>query len=98
MVFEPFFYFIYFAIISTFPKSSPSVVEYFFARDGHEKRALFYCFISLTKTMSVSIYKQLNAKMGFKQITYFTDNNCKKMAKRGADVSARDIMFALIQF
>ena len=44
--------------------------------------------------MSVSIYKQLNAKMDFKQITYFTDINWQKMAKRGADVSARDIMFA----
>ena len=46
--------------------------------------------------MSVGIYKQLNAKMDFKQITYFTDINLqKKMAKRGTDVSARDIMFSL---
>ena len=45
--------------------------------------------------MSVSIYKQLNAKMDFKQITYFTYINWQKMAKRGADVSERDIMFAL---
>ena len=82
MIFEIFFlYVIYFAVLYTFPKSSPSVV------DVHEKRALFYCFISLTKTMSVSIYKQLNAKMDFKQITYFTDINWQKMAKRGADVS-----------
>ena len=71
------------------------MVEKNSARDAHEKRALFYCFISLTKTMSVSIYKQLNAKMDFKQITYFTDINWQKMAKRDAEVSARDIMFAL---
>ena len=45
--------------------------------------------------MPVSIYKQLNANMDFKQISYFTDINWQKMAKRGADVSARDIMFAL---
>ena len=45
--------------------------------------------------MSVSIYKQLNANMEFKQISYFTDINWQKMAKRGANVSARDIMFAL---
>ena len=44
--------------------------------------------------MSVSIYKQLNAKMEIKHITYFTDINWQKMDTRGADVSARDIMFA----
>ena len=42
----------------------------------------------------MSIYKQLDAKMNIKQINYFTDINWQKMAKRGADVSARDIMFA----
>ena len=86
---------IYFAAIYTFPKLSPSVVEKNFERDADEKRLLFYCFISLTKTMSVSIYNQLNAKMDFKQISYFTDIIWQKMAKRGADVSVRDEMFAL---
>ena len=81
MFFEIFFYVIYFAVIYTFPKSSPSVVEKTSARDGHEKRALFYCFISLTKTMSVSLYKQLNAKVDFKQITYFTDIIWQKWLK-----------------
>jgi hypothetical protein len=44
--------------------------------------------------MSVSTYKQLNAKMDIKHITYFTDINGQKMAKNGVDVSARDIRFA----
>ena len=98
MVFEILFYGIYFAVIYTFPKSSPSVVEKNCARVAHEKRALFYCFISLTKTMSVSIYKQLNSKMDFKQITYFSDINWQKLATRGVYVLARDIMFALWSF
>ena len=85
---------IYLAVTYTFPKSSTSVEENNSARDAHEKRALFYCFISLTKTMSVSIPKQLNAKMDFKPITYFTDINWQKTAKRGAHVSARYIMCA----
>ena len=89
-----FFNVIYFAVIYTFHKSSPSGVEKNSLRDAHKKRALFYCFISLTKTMSGSLYTRLNAKMDFQQITYFTDINWQKMAKRGADVSARDIMFA----
>ena len=70
------------------------MVEKNSARDAHEKWSVFYFFISLTKTMSVSIYKQLNAKRDIKQITNFTDINWQKMAKRGADVSAIDIMFA----
>ena len=44
--------------------------------------------------MSVSIYKQLNAKLDFKHIIYFTYINWQKMAKMGADVSTRDIVFA----
>jgi hypothetical protein len=59
-----------------------------------EKLSLFYCFISLKKTKSVSMYKQLNAKRDLKQINYLSDINWQKMAERGADVSARDIMFA----
>ena len=41
--------------------------------------------------MSVSIYKQLDAKRDIKQINYFADINWQKMAKRGADVFARDV-------
>ena len=43
----------------------------------------------------MGIYKQLNAKRDLKQINYFSDINWQQMAERGADVSARDIMFAL---
>ena len=81
-------------VIDTFPKSSPSMVEENSARDAHKNFLLFYCFISLKKSKSVSIYKQLNAKRDLKQINYFSDINWQKMAERGADVSARDIMFA----
>ena len=70
------------------------MVEKNSARDAHEKLSLFYCFISLKKTKSVNSYKQLNAKRDIKQINYFSDINWQKMAERGADVSARDIMFA----
>ena len=94
MVLQIFFYVINSAVIDTFPKSSPSMVEENSARDAHENFSLFYCFISLKKTKSVSIYKQLNAKRDLKQINYFSDINWQKMAERGADVSARDIMFA----
>ena len=95
MVLQIFFFnVINFAVIDTFPKSSPSMVEKNSARDAHEKLSLFYCFISLKKTKSMSIYKQINAKRDIKQINYFSDINWQKMAKRGADVSARDIMFA----
>ena len=48
--------------------------------------------------MSVSIYKQLDAKRDIKQINYFADINWRKMAKRVAVVSARDILFALMCF
>ena len=48
------------------------------------------------KTMSVSIYKQLNAKMDIKHITYFTDINWQKMAKRDAGAFVRYIMFAMM--
>ena len=51
-------------------------------------------FYFIEKTTSVSIYKQLDAKRDIKQINYFADINWRKMAKRVADVSARDIMFA----
>ena len=44
--------------------------------------------------MSLSIYKQLDAKRDIKQINYLTDIHWQKMAKMGADLSARDIMFA----
>jgi hypothetical protein len=35
--------------------------------------------------------------MDMKQINYFSDINWLKMAERGADVSAREIMFAHLQ-
>ena len=41
-------------------------------------------------------YKQINAKRDIKQINYFSDINWQKLAERGKDVSARDIMFALL--
>ena len=44
--------------------------------------------------MSVSLYRQLDAKRDVEQINYFADKNWHKMAKRGADVSAKGIMFA----
>ena len=53
---------------------------------------LFYFIDKNLKTEY--IYKQLDAKRDIKQINYFTDINWQKNAKRGADVSARDIMFA----
>ena len=43
------FYVINFAVIDTFPKSSPSMVEKKSARDAHEKLSLFYWFISLKR-------------------------------------------------
>ena len=45
----------------------------------------------------MNIYKQLNAQMDFKQIANFTDIGWQKMAKRGADVSARDLIFHVMR-
>ena len=46
------------------------------------------------KTNKLNIYKQLDAKRDIKHKTYLNDIKCHEMAKRGTNLSARDVMFA----
>ena len=43
----------------------------------------------------MSIYKHLDAKRDIKEINYFTIINLQQIAKRGKDVTEKDIIIAL---
>ena len=49
-------------------------------------------FSSFTQNFNLNIHRQLDANGGITEFLNITNIDCLKMGKRGADVSARDII------